>query len=127
MLTTYPSMISVNLLMRFSIIACLLGFVATGCREEIKNTCNVRNPRDLPWLQKIIDQNRSNPTGARIVQYTYRGESVFLVNLCEGCPDALTNVYNCKGEVICEFGGIDGRITCPDFSRAEEGEVIWRK
>jgi hypothetical protein len=113
--------------MRLSVLVFASVFCVAGCREEIKNTCNVRNPRDLPWLRKIIDQNQSHREGAKIVGYTYRGESVFLVNLCEGCPDALTNVYNCKGEVICEFGGIDGRITCPDFSQAEEGDVIWRK
>jgi hypothetical protein len=103
----------------------LLGLL--GCREEIKNTCNASNPRNLPWMQQLIDQNRSDATGAEIIQYTYKGESVFLVNLCKGCADGLTTVYNCKGEEICEFGGIDGRDTCPDFSQATQGEVIWSR
>jgi hypothetical protein len=113
--------------MRCSVIACTVVFMSTGCREEIKNTCNVRNPRNLAWVKKIVNENRSTSSGAKIVQYTYKGESVFLVSLCEGCPDALTTVYNCNGEAICEFGGIDGRITCPDFSQAVEEEVIWSR
>jgi hypothetical protein len=111
--------------MRLSVLFVLSVFCLTGCREEIKNTCNVRNPRDLSWVNKIIDQNRLNREGAEIVQYTYQGASVFLVNLCKGCPDAMTIVYNCQGEAICEFGGLDGRNTCPDFDQAVQGEVIW--
>jgi hypothetical protein len=113
--------------MRFSMFVFVSVLGLAGCREEIKTTCNVGNPRNLPCMQRIIDQNRLNAEGAKIIQYTYKGESVFLVNLCKQCPDGLTTVYNCNEEAICEFGGIDGRNTCPDFSQAVEGEVIWSR
>ncbi len=116
-----------HFIMRFFIFTFVSVLGLAGCGEEIKNTCNNSNPRNLPWMQQIINQNRSNSAGAHIIQYTYRGESVFLVNLCKQCADGLTTVYNCNGEAICEFGGIDGRNTCPDFAQAVEGEVIWSR
>jgi len=34
--------------------------------------------------------------------------------------------YDCEGNVICEFGGFDGRNTCPDFeSNVSNMELIW--
>lgn len=80
--------------------------------------CNVENPlEDLQWLKDIkqVEQLSMKPTGAQIIQYIYKGEYVFWVDLCYQCPDGLIVVYNCEGEVICEFGGIDGRNTCMDF------------
>ena len=38
--------------------------------------------------------------------------------------DGLVLVYNCSGEVICEFGGIDGRNTCADFETEATNPVV---
>jgi hypothetical protein len=81
--------------------------------------CNADNPlEDLLWLKAIKDviTMRMNSAGAQIIQYTYQGEYVFWIDECYNCPDALITVRNCLGEVICEFGGIDGRNTCPDYA-----------
>ncbi len=107
------------------VLVSVLGLV--GCREDVNKTCNAKNPQDLPWLRRIIDENQSNRHGAEITRYTYKGKSVFLVDLCKQCDDGLSNVYNCEGEVICRFGGIAGLNTCPDFSEPAAGEVIWSR
>ncbi|MFC2129706.1 DUF6970 domain-containing protein [Bacteroidota bacterium] len=78
----------------------------------------MENPlEDLQWLKDIKQsiQLSMGPAGSQIIQYTYKGEFVFYVDMCNQCPDGLVLVYNCEGEVICEFGGIDSRNTCVDF------------
>ena len=62
----------------------------------------------------------------QIIQYDYKNETVFLIDSCNGCNDNLTIIYNCKGEIICEFGGIAGLNTCPDFEKqANNKRVLW--
>lgn len=97
--------------------------------EKINN-CNTENPlEDLSWLKtkkESLDKAIS-ATRVSIYQYTYNNESVFLIDDCMSCADALTNVYNCNGEKICEFGGIEGRNTCPDFQdKAINKKLLWR-
>lgn len=100
----------------------LTTIIQYSCEDQLElsndQACNVDNPlEDLPWLKemKLTIQLRMSPAGAQIIQYTYQGDYVFWVDLCYQCADGLIEVYNCTGEVICEFGGIDGRNTCPDF------------
>ncbi|MBN1118519.1 MAG: hypothetical protein JXA77_15015 [Bacteroidales bacterium] len=67
-----------------------------------------------------------NLTGAQIIQYNYKGETVFMINSCYMCPDALAVVYGCDGEIVCEFGGFAGLNTCPDFySLATDSLMLW--
>ncbi len=98
----------------------LLSFFSCDTSKEIETLdCGVENPlEDLPWLKEIKDiiTMRMSPAGAQIIQYTYHGEQVFWIDECYNCPDAIITINNCEGEVICEFGGIDGRNTCPDFA-----------
>ena len=102
----------------------------TETTEEIEPlVCGVENPlEDLQWLKEIRDEitMRMSIAGAQIIQYTYHSEPVFWVNDCYNCPDVLISVYNCQGDVICEFGGIDGRNTCPDFaSQATDSTMLF--
>ena len=111
----------------------LILFVLTGislfsCEEtNLRPNCETEDPlAELSWLSELRDQlaARANGLGYEIIQYTYREEAAFLVNDCSGCPDRLDLLYNCEGEVICEFGGIDGRNTCPDFDTAADSLLI---
>ena len=47
-----------------------------------------------------------------------------MIDVCNGCADNLTTVYNCEGNVICEFGGIAGLNTCPDFDKNSTNKTI---
>jgi hypothetical protein len=114
--------------MRIAMLVLAAAFSLAGCRDEVKNKCRVNSPQDLPWLQKIIDEDRSSREKAEVVRYTYRGETVILVDLCVNCPDGAVLVYNCRGEKICTFGTIAGLDTCPDFFAVAEREaVIWSR
>lgn len=112
----------------------LLLLVPYSCEAPLEKVneqvCNVDNPlEDLEWLSdiKLSIQLSMGPAGSQIIQYTYKGEPVFWVDLCYMCPDGLIQVYNCAGEVICEFGGIDGRNTCPDFeTEATDSTMLFK-
>lgn len=92
-----------------------------------KTSCNVSNPiENLPWLNQIkinFEQSGAAPK-RKIYQYTYAGNTVFLIDPCVGCPDGLQSVFDCSGNAICEFGGIAGVNTCPDFSDNSTNEML---
>lgn len=78
--------------------------------------CNVDNPlEDLPWLKNKVNTMKRNKQQAEIHRWIYNSIEGFVVTECVKCADGLTYFYNCEGKVICEFGGMFGRITCPDF------------
>jgi hypothetical protein len=80
--------------------------------------CQVDNPlEDLIWLKNIVDAMKSNRSKAEIYRGIYDGKDGFLIDMCVKCPDGLVQFMSCGGAVLCEFGGIDGRITCPDFEQ----------
>jgi hypothetical protein len=85
------------------------------------------NPLDeLEWLNKIVAENKDNPAKAEIYKCIYKNQEGFIVDLCVNCPDGLVQFCDCEGNVICEFGGIDGRNTCPDFEDSISNKVlIW--
>jgi hypothetical protein len=120
-------------MMRFSIVFCvctvLLGL--GGCKEEkVKNACQVDSGADLPWLPQVIAEGRITGGAVEVTRYSYRGEPVYRVDLCAGCADFGSVVYNCRGEEVCRFygfGGIEGAGPCLDFSEAVEEKVIWRE
>ena len=94
---------------------------------DTTRACYESDPLEsIPWLRelKMNFEVNEDPAGNRIVQYAYLGECVFWIDDCYHCADKLIQVHNYSGEVICEFGGIDGRNTCPDFLKEASGEVI---
>lgn len=110
------------------IIVCFL--ISCSSNQETISNCNVDNPlENLTWLKKIKENLEKSATAwkSSITQYTYKNEAVFLVEPCKDCPDGMTSVYNCSGTIICEFGGIAGVNTCPDFSKkATNKKVLWQ-
>lgn len=106
--------------MRHSIISSSIVFslIFFACNKAESSSCNVNDPlADLAWLKQIktnFDLDMS-PTIQRIDQYLYNDRTVFKISICGGCTDAMDEVYDCDGTKICEFGGIMGKNTCPDF------------
>ncbi len=95
----------------FSLIA-----VFSSCKkEDIYPQVCVNEETSGNWLEDKIKDYKRGDQKVEIHQATYQGQNVFMVNDCVGCADAMTNVYDCYGEVICQFGGIAGLNTCPDF------------
>lgn len=83
---------------------------------------------EISWLRDIRDtfDKDMGPQRQRITQYRYQREDVFLIEVCYQCADAMTFVYNCAGNMICEFGGIAGVNTCPDFKQnATDKKILY--
>jgi len=108
----------------FTIIIMLVSFDSCNKEPNEMNVvpgdrfCQTENPlEEIPWL-KMMKQSfemSAQPAGVQIIGYRYHGKDVFLVNNCVGCADEMAQVYDCDGRIICQFGGIAGLNTCPDF------------
>lgn len=102
--------------------------LAIGFRSsDASKACFEESPLEsVTWLKELKErfENSGDPAGNRIVQYTYQDQCVFWIDDCYHCADKLIQVHNYAGEVLCEFGGIDGRSTCPGFSEVASHEVI---
>lgn len=91
--------------------------------------CYIDDPREeLDWLQDVIQRHESLNVErkADIYEYTYHGDKYFMADMCVGCPDFVTVIYNCQGRVFCEYGGVTGKNTCPDIEEEAISKVlIW--
>ena len=90
-------------------------------------SCDYGDPlTEIGWLKELkqtFDQS-TQAAGARIIQYEYNDQCVFLIDDCYNCADGLLRVFDAEQNLLCEFGGIDGRNTCPDFYEKASKQVI---
>ncbi len=96
-----------------------------NCQAQHTTSRTEANPE---WVVSLIArfQSESDETKKEIVLYTYKGKDVYLVNKCMGCNDNLITVYSKSKVKLCEFGGLAGANTCPDFElEAKKIKVIW--
>lgn len=102
---------------------CLVTLMLCGCTEDyIADYCPANDGND--WLSERIRGFKRSDQKAEVYYYEYKGEPVFSINSCVGCADAMTVVYNCDQGVLCEFGGIAGLNTCPDWSSEATNERL---
>jgi len=101
----------------FWILIFFLSVFSCNDEDKISDVCNVDDPAtDVEWIRELINSLEANENHSQIILYQYKFKTAFLVDPCHQCPDALAVVYDCDHNVICEFGGIAGLNTCPDFS-----------
>jgi len=93
--------------------------------ENISENCLNNSPlMELEWLKNIVSEIQSQNNKATIYQCVYNNSHGFIVDLCVQCPDAMTYLYDCNGNVICEFGGYLGANSCPDFDENISDKVL---
>jgi hypothetical protein len=95
--------------------------------------CSSPAPAPDPYWLDCLKQSGlmevyGNAVQIEINAYRYKGAVVFGVDsTCTSCADMMGYVYSCTGEKICEFGGIAGLNTCPDFvDLATDKELVWK-
>jgi hypothetical protein len=105
----------------FLVLRCQINPLASTTEDTASDCTNT-------WLKNIeADLKQNTAVKSEIIQYQYNGQVVYYVDSCIGCPDGLTIVYSCNGDVICQFGGIAGLNTCLDFAeKAIKKKVIWK-
>ena len=112
---------------RFSLFVVISWLLMSCIEPDSINSCNFENPlEEVSWLREIVNtlEASMDSVGYEIIRYDYKGSTVFYVNDCFGCSDGIIRVYNCEGEVICEFGGTHGINTCPDFLETATDSTI---
>jgi len=105
----------------------LVVLVSCSDNSDKITACTINNPlEELGWLKEIKTGFEQSVylSKKKIIHFTYQKKSVFLVDICNDCADNLTTVYNCSGTIICEFGGIAGVNTCPDFDKNATNKII---
>lgn len=105
----------------------LIVFVFNSCDKESTSNieisrnsfCHVKNPlSELSWLKKIVDNSQNEHSGEiKIFKCIYNNQESFLINLCWQCPDSSTKLYDCQGNVICDYGSFQQKIMYPDFGK----------
>lgn len=114
------------------IIAIILLMYILSCdnennqNEPISKICNTTDPiNELNWLNEMVNIPQDRKIGRmEVYKCIYDSIEGFIVDQCVDCPDFITYFYDCDGNIICEFGGYDGRITCPDFSKKVTSQVL---
>ncbi len=106
--------------------------VLVSCEKVFEiQKCSDNPLEEISVLKQLVAneeaQDPGESNGLEIIQYTYQNQIVYLVNDCiNNCADALTVVYDCDENIICEFGGIVGLNTCPDFeTEATNSKVLF--
>lgn len=118
-----------QLVMKISkIILLLLVITFAQCDKPIEpSICPDSENRD--WYRTLTKQyKRSNHIKVEIYSYTYNAQMVISVQTVEPtCCDFMDVVYDCSGNVICQFGGFAGLNTCPDFgTEATDKKLIFK-
>jgi hypothetical protein len=89
-----------------------------------KNDCDKKcNPS---WIDDVTKSITQNGYKGEITKYIFQNQEVYLIRGCLECADYIDEVRNCEGKTICEFGGIVGKNTCPDFDKATKVGVVWK-
>ena len=90
-----------------------------------KIVCETNKPlEELPWLRERVDGMKNNQSNAAIYCCDYGNQQGFLSDDCVNCPDGMSEFYDCQGNILCEFGGIAGLNTCPDFEANLTDKVL---
>ena len=98
------------------------------CDKPVDPTiCPDSENRD--WYKELTNQYKPwSHIKVEIYSYTYNSQMVIGVHTVEPtCCDMMDVVYDCSGNSICQFGGIAGLNTCPDFaSTATDKKLLFK-
>ena len=95
----------------FLILSALMG---TGCRKDEAPSpcaCGVEEPQqNMPWLNYLLQKRFYT----EIYSIQYEGEEYIGVYDPQGNPDSGAVIYDCDGNMFCQYIGLTGAWTCSD-------------
>jgi len=119
---------NISLLSCFSLLLILCS--ASQCHDDSLSNgegASCDGSKTPAWIDEIFSDMEQGNNKGEIIRYKLNGQTVFLINTCLDCADSMSEVYDCQHNVLCQFGGIAGFNTCPDFyQKATHKKVIWR-
>ena len=93
-------------------------------------TSNENSTETIAWIQEFIQQTKQSPFPTKVIitQYTYKGETVFLINHCYQCADEMKVLYTRDKKKLSTFGGmLANQNKLPNFfEEATEKKELWR-
>jgi hypothetical protein len=92
--------------MKWTISLSLVFLLVSGCRKEIRQTCQTNDPlQELSWLREVKNSLGNCSCEKSIIQATYEGQTVFYVAMtdpvCDGIQDYV--LLDCEGKVVRTF------------------------
>ncbi|OFX22005.1 MAG: hypothetical protein A2041_12320 [Bacteroidetes bacterium GWA2_31_9b] len=113
--------------MRFSLTILLISIfmmlLGSKCDNSKSTTfCGIKDPvKNIEWLKTRVE----NADKIEVTKIVYNGQDYLSINPCPGCPDNMTEIFDCEGNRFCTIGGITGRNTCPsDFLEKSEKTLV---
>ncbi|MFZ5942436.1 MAG: DUF6970 domain-containing protein [Bacteroidota bacterium] len=107
----------------------VLLILLVNCSDYPKEEfCGVSDPlKNINWLHEIYLFAERNNVKSRITKVIYKDEEGFIIETFIDQPaDNMVTFRNCSNEIICEWGGIGGIISCPDFQDyVTFSEILW--
>ena len=102
--------------MKKTVLFLLIISVVLSCKTN--KTTKQTDFNQIAWLSSLKNNFKEDTSRKhQIIHYKYNEKDVFLVDDCYQCADGLIRIYDIDKTIICEFGGIIGKNTCPDFEQ----------
>lgn len=118
--------ITMRLSLSIYIISIFTMITGSKCGNSKTSTfCGIKDPiQNIEWLKVRVE----NSEEIEIMKFIYNETEYLALNPCPGCPDSMTEIFDCNGNRFCTIGGITGRNTCPDdFLDKSEKTVILKR
>ncbi len=90
-------------LLLLSLCIVVLGF---GCEKEKETicACGIENPQEnIEWLRPMMIQRSC----VEVYTISFEGNEYIVVSDCPEMADGMTIFYDCQGNKVCEWGGVD--------------------
>ena len=98
-------------------IVIIIVILTTNLACKSKKTSKV-NEQSITWMETLKTQFKADVTSQQqIIHYRYNKQDVYLVDACYQCPDYMSYLFDKEKNILCTFGGISGKNTCPDFDK----------
>lgn len=101
------SLRNVSLVCLFATLSATLA----SCGKPAQLESSEADGKDAQWIDRLLADQRSG-SKTKIAAVEYKGQLAFLVLPEDRVPDSGNEhiLYDINGDVICEFGGVVGRV-----------------
>lgn len=112
---------------RFLIFLFIFAMITSSKCDNDKSItfCGIKDPvNNIDWLKERVE----NSEKIEVMKFVYNESEYMAITPCPGCPDSMTEIFDCQGNRFCTIGGITGRNTCPsDFLEKSEKILLIKK
>ena len=109
---------------KLACLAFLFLITQDSCKKDPPYACGVEHPEiNLSWLTDLFTRVIS----VDVYDYSFQGNEYLIVTNEEIVFDGLAVAYNCQGQILCQYGGINPGIHSCTLSDPEHFWETYRK